>query len=635
MKKVLALILTLALLVFTASAESTLTNNSRASGSTSASGSALPTTWDLSSVYGSVDEWQADYDTVMKMLDNYEQFRGKLNNAQDIYDYLQFSYYTELTRLQSKLNLYASLGSSLDSTDPVFAQLNAKLSAMNVKEARVSAFADPEIFALPMEEREAIFSDPIFADYSYAVKRFTDPKCQPLSEEANAAMATISMALGYPNQAFERMEYVEMPYQNITMPDGTVRALTMELYDDIVHSDEYSREFKAEANKLFGSRAKKYINTMATLLEGNAKEAYAKSLLSHFETTREAQMHDYDVDPAVYDMLIACAHEGLEDYQRYYRAHARGLGLEEQYAFDAATYVSDFNPGKIAYEDAVAQVIDALGVLGDEYIETFKALISSGHVDVYPTDTKTTGAFETQPATEYLPYVLFNYNGYANDVSTIAHEMGHAMYDALATKYQPKQYHKPTIFTQEVASTTNELIYYHYKMAHAANDDEKLYYLQNVLDLFTGTFFRQVMFAEFEDYFYKIVEAGDALDGEALSDKYYELMNEYHGDSIISFPETRYRWADIPHFYYVYYVYQYATSISYAASIAQGILEGRENAVEDYLNFLKAGRSADPQTLLSIAGVDPTKEETYRAAMDYFKGLVDEYERLVDARVQK
>ena len=621
MKKGLALFLALVLLlsvVVPASAEST-----------------LPTTWDLTSVYSSVDEWQTDYDTVMELLDNYEQYRGKLNNAQDIFDYLQFSCYTELTRLQNKLMLYANLGSSLDSTDPVFAQLNAKLDAMNVEEAQVSAFAAPEIFSMPMEEREAIFSDPIFADYTYAVKMFTDPKSQPLGEEANAAMATISMALGYPYDAFERMEYVEMPYPTVTMPDGTVRELTDAVYNDIVHSDEYSREFKAEANKLYGSRARNYVNTMATLLEGNAREAYARALLAHFETTREAQLYTYDVNPAVYDMLIECAHNGIGDYQRYYRAHARGLGLDEQYPFDMATYVSDFNPGKIAYEDAVAEVIEALGVLGEDYIEKFKAILSSGHVDVYPTDTKTTGAFETQPSSDYLPWVLFNYNGYANDISTIAHEMGHAMYDALTTENQPKQYRNPTIFTQEVASTTNELIYYNYKMSHAANDDEKLYYLQNVLDLFTGTFFTQVLFAEFEDYFYQILEAGDALDGEALSDKFLALLNEYRGDSVISFPENKYRWADIPHFYYTYYVYQYATSITYAASIAQGILDGRENAVEDYLSFLKAGWSADPQVLLSIAGIDPLKEETYRAAMDYFKGLVDEYERLVDARLQK
>lgn len=620
MKRGLALLLALVLLLsamVTASAEGT-----------------LPTTWDLTSVYASVDEWQADYDTVMKMLDNYEQYRGKLNNAQDICDYLRFAYYTELTRLQDRLILYAELGSSLDSTDPVFAQLNAKLSAMNVKEAQVKAFADPEIFALSMEERKAIFSDPIFADYSYAVKGYTDPRSQPLGEEANAALATISMALGYPEQAFERMEYVEMPYPTITMPDGTIQELTYTVYEDIVHSEEYSREFKAEANKLYASRARNYINTLATLLEGNAKQAYANALLNHFETTREARLYAFDVDPAVYDMLIECAHGGIGDFQRYYRAHARGLGLEEQYPFDTVTYVSDFNPGKIEYEDAVAEVIDALGVLGEDYIDTFKAIISSGHVDVYPAAAKTTGAFTKLYDVGY-PWVLFNYNGYSGDVSTIAHEMGHAMYETLADENQPKQYHSPTLFTQEVASTTNELLYYNYKMSHAANDDERLYYLQNALDLFTETFFSQVIFAEFEDELYKTIEAGEALDGEALSDRYLELLNAYRGDSIVSFPESKYYWAEIPHFYVPYYVYIYATSITYAASIVQGILGGREMAVEDYISFLKAGRSADPQTLLSIAGVDPLKEETYHAAMDYYKSLVDEYERLVDAKLQK
>ena len=240
-----------------------------------------------------------------------------------------------------------------------------------------------------------------------------------------------------------------------------------------------------------------------------------------------------------------------------------------------------------------------------------------------------------KPCDVGYPWVLFNYNGYSDDVSTIAHEMGHAMYETLADENQPKQYHSPTLFTQEVASTTNELLYYNYKMSHAANDDEKLYYLQNALNLFTGTFFSQVVFAEFEDEMYKTIEAGGALDGEALSDRYLEILNTYRGDSIISFPESKYMWAEIPHFYEPYYVYKYATSITYAASIAQGILGGRERAVEDYLSFLKAGRSADPQTLLSIAGVDPLKEETYHAAMDYFKGLVDEYEQLVDARLQK
>ncbi len=596
--------------------------------------SALPTTWDLTSIYSSAEEWQADYDAAMEMLDNYEQYRGRLNNAQDIYDFLQFSKYTELTRIQVKLGLYAELGRSLNLTDPVFTQMESKLNALNAKEAQAAAFADPEIFSLPMEERKAIFSDPVFADYSYAVKRYTDPKFQPLGEEANNALATISIALGYPYRAYECMEYVEMPYPTVTMPDGTVRELTEAVYSDIIYSEEYSREFKAEANKLYCSRSRNYINTMATLLEGNARQAYASALLSHFKTTREARLYTCDVNPEVYDMLIKCAHEGIEDCQRYYRAHARGLGLETLYPFDLASYTSDFNPGKIKYEDAVAEVVEALGVLGEDYIREFKNILSSGHVDVYPADNKETGAY-MRPSGDGLPWVLFNYNGYSYEISTIAHEMGHAMYEALTVENQPKQYYYPTVVTQEVASTTNELLYYSYKMSHAANDDEKLYYLQNALSLFTDTFFSQVRLAEFEDYIYQIIEAGGALDGEALCDKYLELSNEYRGDSLTTFQESRYIWTDISHYYNPYYVYQYATSISYAASIVQGILGGRENAVEDYFSFLKAGRSADPQTLLSIAGVDPLKEETYQNAMKYFKGLVDEYERLVDARLQK
>lgn len=594
---------------------------------------ALPTTWDLSAIYESEEAWNADYDAAMAMLDEYEQYRGKLDNAQTIYDYLQFAYYTDLTRLQLKLSAYASLGSSLDATDPVFNRMNAKLNAMDVKESQVTAFAEPEIYDLPLEKRQEIFSDPLFADYAYAVKDYTDPDKQPLGEEAQEAVATLSMALGYPYDAFDRLNSVEMPYLTLTMPDGTEVEMTDEAYDDILYSDEYSDELKAEASRLYYLRAEPYLSTLALLLEGNARENYAQALLDHKDSTRAWVMEGGDVDPAVYDMLVEAAHDGAADRQRFLNAHARGLGLEEQYSYHMGTYVSDFNPGKTDYDDAVAEVVEALGVLGDEYIDTFNAIISSGHVDVYPTATKSTGAFETQRSYEYLPWVLFNYNGLSTDVSTIAHEMGHAVYDAYTTANQPQQYRSPTIFTQEVASTTNELLYYSYKMNNAADDEEKLYYLENVLSMFNNTFFGQMLFAEFEDDFYKIVESGEALDGEALSDRYDELLRQYSGDALKRVPESRYRWATVPHFYYGYYVYQYASSVSYAASIAQRITSGEEGAVEDYLAFLKAGRSADPQTLLSIAGIDPLDKATYDDALAYFSGLVDEYERLVDEKL--
>ena len=593
----------------------------------------LPVEWDLDTIYANVEEWQADYDEAMGMLDRYEEFRGKLNNAQAIYDYLQFANYTELTEKQMKLEMYAQLGSALNSTDPVFTELNAKLDAMDVKESRLSAFATPEIYALPLEEREKIFADPLFEGYEYSLRAFTDPDRQPLGEEAQAALATISMGQRYAYDIFSKMEYVEMPYPVITMPDGTEEKLTDEVYDDIIYSQDYDDEFKAEANQLILTRPKPYIYTLTKLLEENAKQAYADALLKHYETTRASALDTYDVDTSVYDMLVEAAHEGASDYQRYLKTHARGLGLEEQHPYDMGTYVSDFYPGKVDYEDAVAEVADALSVLGEEYIDTFMSIFRSGHVDVYPTDTKETGAFETQPSDEYLPWLLFNYNGYSDDVSTIAHEGGHATYAALATANQPRQNRRPTIFTQEVASTTNELLYYTYKMNHAEDDEEKLYYLENVLSMFGGTFFVQMWYAEFEDYMYQIVESGSALDPEVLGDKWMELLGTYRGDAMISYPDSRYAWSEIPHFYYVYYVYQYASSVCYASSIAEGILNGKEGAVEDYLTFLKLGCSDSPQALLAAAGIDPLSEDTYRAALDYFRGLVDEYDRLVDAKL--
>lgn len=593
----------------------------------------MPTEWDLDSVYASVEEWQADYDAVMQMLDQYEDFRGTLNTAQGIHDYVQFAYLTELTQKQSKLGLYASLGASLDPTDATFSNLQKQLETQSIKESQLLAFADPEIYALPYEKREEIFSDPLFADWQYAMRSYTDPDEEPFSEEVFQILAVKLAGEGYASKIFDILDSVELPDPVITMPDGTIQPLTDALYMDIMYSSEYDDNFKGLANQLTLTKPKNYINTFAALLEENATQAYANAQINDYATTREYALDSYDLDPKIYDMLIDAAHSATGDYQRYLAAHARGLGLEEQRPYHMGDYVSDFEPGKTEYEDAVLDVAETLGVLGEDYVETFMEIIQSGHIDVYPTDTKVTGAFAMQPSFEYLPWVLFNYSGYSEDVSTIAHEMGHAVYSAYASENQIPFYASPTTFTQEIASTTNELLYYTYKMEHAADDEEKLFYLENLLQMFSGTFFVQMLYAEFEDAMYQTVEAGEALDAEALSDKWMELYDLYRGDTVKSYPDARYQWSSIPHFYYVYYVYQYAADVCYAASIAERITQGEEGAVENYLTFLKLGGSDTPVALLKTAGVDPFSQETYQYALAYFSDLVDEYERLVDAKI--
>ena len=457
-------------------------------------------------------------------------------------------------------------------------------------------------------------------------------KRQPLGEEANQVLAVMGMGNGYAYNHFEILNSVELEDPVITIPDGSEAALTNELYNDIIYSDQYEADFKAEANQVFLTKPIPLINTFASLLEENIVQAYASARINHYETTREAALDTYDVSPDVYDMLVEAAHDGVSDYQRYLNIHARGLGLEEQMPYHMADYVSDFDPGKMEYEDAVTEVTEALQVLGEEYIDTFREILESGYVDVYPSETKTTGAFEMQSSKDYLPWILFNYNGLSDDVSTIAHEMGHAVYSAMASENQSLLNSEPTIFTQEVASTTNEILYYTYEMENAADTDEKLFYLENLLSMFSGTFFTQMWFAEFEDYLYQMVEAGMSLDAEQLSDKWVELVDLYRGDAIKMYPDGRYQWATIPHFYMVYYVYQYASAVAYASSIAEHIFEDDE-AVADYISFLKLGGCASPNELLSVAGIDPLEKETYDTALQYYSGLVDEYEKLVDAKL--
>ncbi len=627
-KRIIAIGLTMSLLVACGKNDITRDPDLDKYIQTSESGK-YPVKWDLKSVYATEEEWQADYDKAMDMLSGYDKFKGKLNNAKTIKEYFDFAYFTELSAVQRKLWMYAKLGNSLDATDGMYKNMLAKLDNMDRIEKKKCAFADTEIFALSLEERKEIFSDPIFKGCEYWLRSYVDPDYEPLSEDEKLVASTLSMGMGYAEDIFNILNDVELPYPTIKMPNGEVVELTEEQYYKIIGSARYKDEFKAEANKVYLTRYKNFANTFAALLEENCSQAYASAVLNNEETTLDDAFSDYDLDTGVFDMLVEAAHKGIPEYQRYLDLHAEGLGLKEQYSYNMSEPVSYYYRGLTEYDDAVDEVIDALSVLGDDYIDHFRQIAKSGHVDVYPTENKTSGAFESKLSSDYLPWVLFNYSGYADDISTIAHEMGHAVYDMYSTECQIPAYQNPTIFTQEVASTTNELLYYNYMINNAEDDEEKLFYLECAITMYAGTFFTQMMYSEFEDYMYKIVEAGEALDAEDLSDKWAELVQEYRGDSIVNFEDNRYQWASIPHLYYVYYVYQYSADVAYAASIAERITAGEEGAVEQYIEFLKKGNSATPVELLSGAGIDPLSPDTYDHALAYFTSLVDEYERLI------
>ncbi len=591
-----------------------------------------PVNWDLESIYASEQDWIADCEKVTEMFEGYEDFKGKLNNAKNISDYFNFAYFSEITTIQNRLGTYVNLLGMLNTTDPIYKRLSDKYAEMLRTESEYSGFAEEEIFALSLEERKTIFSDPIFGEDIRWLKKYMDDSFVPLSESEEEIVSNLSRGYGYGGYIFDILENVELPYPDITMPNGEEDILDEELYWEILSSPDYSSEFKAETHKLYYSRYENFANTFAALLEENCNQAYANALLNGYDSTKEMELDSYELDTDVYDMLLKACHDNLKQQQRYYELHAKGCGLTEQHIQDLTLLPSEYSRGKTSYDDAVDEVIASLSVLGDDYVDHFTEIVNSGHVDVYPSSTKNTGASENKFGTDMLPWVIYNYNGYSDDISTIAHEMGHAVYDMYAIEYQSPLYTDPPIFTHEVASTTNELLYYTYMINNSKDDDEKLYYLDNVISMFTGTFFRQMMYSEFEDYMYETVEAGGSFDAESMRNKWIELSKYYRGDSVSYYQEDGYYWAKINHFYTPYYVYQYAADIAYAASIAQKITSGDIAARDEYISFLKLGNSRPPIELLNAAGIDPLSEKTYEDAMTFYASLIDEYEALIENR---
>lgn len=591
-----------------------------------------PVKWDLSSVYSGEEEWMEDYDRVLDMYNGYDEFKGQLNTPEVINDYFNYAYFGELTKLQEKLGTYVNLLGLLDTTDPLYKRLSSKYNDLLNKEVEFNGFADDEIFALPFEKRKEIFSDPIFSDDTRWLSRYLTEDFTPLSDEEEDIIFKLSRGLGYGSYTYDILNNVELPYPNITMPNGDEDILDDELYLEILGNPDYSNEFKENTHKLFYSRYANFAHTFAALLEQNCNEAYSYAIIDGYGSTKESELDSYGLTTDIYDMLVDAAHKNMNEQHRYYELHAKACGLEKQHIQDLFVVPSDFQRGKTSYDDAVDEVTRSLSVLGEDYVLHFTKMVNSGHVDVYPTETKRSGAAENTYSKDYLPWVYFNYKGYSEDISNIAHEMGHAVYDMYSVENQYPKYTQPTIFTHEVASTTNELLYYSYMIDNAKDDEEKLYYLDNAINMFTGTFFRQMMYSEFEDYMYDVVENGGSLDAEEMKEKWLELSTLYRGDSVEYYQEDGYYWAKVSHYYTPYYVYQYAADIAYAASIAQRITSGDKKALDHYIAFLKLGDSMSPTELLNVAGVDPLSEKTYDDAMEFYKELLDEYEMLIENR---
>ena len=584
----------------------------------------LPTSWDLTDLYSDEEAFEADMKRVEELLPKIETLRGKLNTVDGLLKDLEDPDLVEIKAILNKGRMYTTFISSLDATDSWAKKASARYNDVYQKVIMAYAFEDTEIMGMPLDKRKEIFSDERLAPYAYVLKKYTDPDFKVLGEEAAKVQALMSQAVNN-SDTHDIFDYVELQRPTFTYPDGTEGTLTDEVYLRIIESSEYDHEFRKELAGMRNAMRQPYANTYASLLEGQMRSYWADAQIKEFNSSLDAALYQSDVDSEVYERIIDFAHSMQPKVYEYYEMRKNLLGLDEMMLCDTCLPVSDYEPKEISYEDAVNIGRKGISAWGDEYLEAFDKIITSPHIDVYPSATKATGAYEYLLGKETTPYVLYNFNGSESYISTIVHEMGHAVYSELSAENQNVYNCEPTIFTQEVASTANEIMFNRYMIENAKTKDEKLFWLDKEIDLFINTIMGQCMYSEFEDYCYKTIENGGSLEADSMSEKYAELLRQYYGDALTVTDEDGIGWAKVPHLYNDYYVYKYATSITYAASICNQVEEKGQDEIDAYLDFLKAGQTADPASLLTIAGVDPLSDDTYDSAGVLIGDLIDEF----------
>lgn len=581
--------------------------------------------WDLTQIYKSIDEFNKEYDNIIKKINDFKKYeKTMLNNANTFYETI--NEYFNISRILEKLSVYAHLLFDEDTGNNQNQALSAKVSNLFDNFSKISYFVTPNILKKDYSEIEKYYKEePKLKDYEIIIKNEYRYKEHTLSDIEEKLLSSITKMLNNNYETYELLKDSDITFGNIHDEKGNTVELTCSNYSVFIESE--NREVRKEAFITLYKTYKQFINTFASTLSGNIKENITIAKLKKFNSTIEWCLYPDEVDISVYNNLIDTINNNMTILYKYYDLKKEVLKLNELHLYDIYTPIVDNYTKKYSFEEAKETVLKALSILGDDYINILKQGINNRWIDVYPTKNKRTGGY-SGGCYDTNPYILLNYQDKYNDMSTLAHEAGHSMHSYYTRHNNPYQYGDYSIFVAEVASTVNELLLAKYLLKTSENKKEKQFILDNLMTLFKSTIYRQTMFAEFEQDIYNDAEKDIPLTADYLSNKYYELNKKYFGNNVIVDQEIQYEWSKIPHFYYNFYVYKYATGLSAACHIVNDILSGKEESIENYKKFLSAGRTKTPLESLKIAGVDLTKKEVIESAIKMFNDTIDEYIKL-------
>lgn len=593
---------------------------------------AYPAEIDLSLIFANEEEFDKECDAILVIAqDLSDKYKGTLSNKEAIYSYYEDLVSSGLQDRINRMSVFCELGASLNIVDEYYASLNAKKSKLVLDINNILAFEKAEICNIPVEERVEIFDAPEFASIKYALRDYADAKSVYFNENENVIINTLTSSYGNAYNTYRILAEKEVVTPVITMPNGEQTELNNGVYLEIKNGD-YDHEFLKLVDDAMGRKYEYNINSFTSLLEGSMKEKYQIAKLNGFDTVLDYTLNTDDVDKVIFNNCILSCRNMLPELQRYVSLQKKGRKIEDKItSIEFRKGLAQYN-SEVSYDDSVQIAEEALLTLGDEYVMNFDRLFREGHADIYPGTNKVSSSFEIGThVKEELPYIVISYNGYADDVSNLAHEAGHGVYDYLSGNNENLNSlnNAPTIFTQEIASTTNQFLVYRYLYDNAKDDEEKLFYLEKVITLIESAAMLQILCTEFENYCYEKIEAGEGLDANDLCLKWASLYQEYYGDDYEISAGTGYKWVSIPHMYLGYYMYKYASSITYAGIISSKILNGDEKIVENYLNMLSLGSSLAPADLIKVVGIDPSDAIIYDEFNNMFKTYVDEYEELL------
>jgi len=577
--------------------------------------------WDLGSIYKDNDAWEADFSKAKELLGNAKQFEGKLAESADtLYKCLDTR--SRISMLCDDLYQFARFNQDLDNRVSKYQEMTERAAVLSSQASAAFSFLEPGLLKMTDEKlKELSGKFPDKNQYDFYIQEVIRSRPHIRSAEVEEVLSKSQVVARGADNIFTMIDNADIKFPSIKDEEDNEVQLTKQRYSKFMESSD--QRVRRDANDAFLKTYKRNINTIAATLSSAVNRDVFYAGVRGYESSLHHALDAFNIPVEVYNSLLDTTEANLEGLHKYFGLRKKILKLDKQYPYDIYCHLFPDQNYEVGYDEAVSEVLEAVRPLGESYGRVLKEAFGNRWVDVWETEGKRGGAYSWGSYRTH-PRVLMNYNETVNDMFTLAHEMGHAMHSYLSNKKQPYSKHQYSIFVAEVASTLNEGLLLQHLLKKADDPGKKLFLLNRYLANTMGTFFMQVLFAQFELLIHQMVEKGEALSPDSLNGVWEDLVRKYYGPSVDIDEYLKFRWARIPHFYMTFYVYQYATSYAASQGILKKFLAGEEGIIEKYLELLSSGGSDYPINQLRTCGVDMATPEPVKATIDLFADKVDQ-----------